>query len=247
MRARGVSEGPRYYDDGTWVELWRHRWKSSRGTISRSRRSYYEGRHLFSLDGVRANHFLQRGRLDLVLPLRGAPSSARSSTGDSRFDPDGRSTPGSPPQHRETQLPLPPQVRLSTSRGACREPPRCATWMRALYSPARACPAQSASGPEPVDTAAGRRLAIIRAWSPVGHARRCAAIVRPASRGLPHRHAAALLNDVGYRGTPRMDAGVEVVLMMPIDTSQGTIRTTGISSTPWRSSGPGVGDARVLP
>ena len=33
---------------------------------------FYEGRHLFSLDGVRANHFLQRGRVDLLLPLRGA-------------------------------------------------------------------------------------------------------------------------------------------------------------------------------
>ena len=33
---------------------------------------FYEGRHLYSLDGVRANHFLQRGRIDLLLPLRGA-------------------------------------------------------------------------------------------------------------------------------------------------------------------------------
>ena len=33
---------------------------------------FYEGRHLYSLDGVRANHFLQRGRVDLLLPLRGA-------------------------------------------------------------------------------------------------------------------------------------------------------------------------------
>jgi hypothetical protein len=32
----------------------------------------YEGRHLYSLDGIRANHFLQRLRLDLLLPLRGA-------------------------------------------------------------------------------------------------------------------------------------------------------------------------------
>ena len=32
---------------------------------------FYEGRHLYSLDGVRANHFLQRGRVDLLLPLRG--------------------------------------------------------------------------------------------------------------------------------------------------------------------------------
>ena len=31
----------------------------------------YEGRQLYSLDGVRANHYLQRGRLDLRVPLRG--------------------------------------------------------------------------------------------------------------------------------------------------------------------------------
>ena len=33
---------------------------------------FYEGRHIYSLDGVRANHFLQRARLDLMLPVRGA-------------------------------------------------------------------------------------------------------------------------------------------------------------------------------
>ncbi len=31
----------------------------------------YDARHLYSLDGVRANHFLQQLRLDLLLPVRG--------------------------------------------------------------------------------------------------------------------------------------------------------------------------------
>jgi hypothetical protein len=31
----------------------------------------YDARHLYSLDGVRANHFLQQLRLDLLVPLRG--------------------------------------------------------------------------------------------------------------------------------------------------------------------------------
>ena len=31
----------------------------------------YEARHIYSLDGVRANHFLQHARLDLLIPLRG--------------------------------------------------------------------------------------------------------------------------------------------------------------------------------
>ena len=45
-------------------------------TFSRDRRPFavvlYEGRHLYSLDGVRVNHFLQRARVDLLLPLRGS-------------------------------------------------------------------------------------------------------------------------------------------------------------------------------
>jgi hypothetical protein len=65
---QGISEGPRFYDYGPG---------STFGAIAHfSRRNrlfaavLYEGRHLYSLDGVRANHFLQRGRLDLLLPLR---------------------------------------------------------------------------------------------------------------------------------------------------------------------------------
>jgi hypothetical protein len=67
--AQGVSEGPRHYDYGPG---------SSFGAVAqllRDRRVFaaffYEGRHLYSLDGVRANHFLQRTRLDLLLPLGG--------------------------------------------------------------------------------------------------------------------------------------------------------------------------------
>ena len=67
---QGVSEGPRYYDygpGGTFGAL---------AHFSRDGRLFgavqYEGRHLYSLDGVRANHFLQRARVDLLLPLRGA-------------------------------------------------------------------------------------------------------------------------------------------------------------------------------
>ena len=67
---QGVSEGPRYYDYGPG---------SNFGVTAMFLRNdrpfttvFYEGRHLYSLDGVRANHFLQRGRIDLLLPLRGA-------------------------------------------------------------------------------------------------------------------------------------------------------------------------------
>jgi hypothetical protein len=64
---QGVSTGPRYYDYGPGANF---------GAIAQLRRGRrlvaslsYEGRHLYSLDGVRANHLLQRGRLDVVAPL----------------------------------------------------------------------------------------------------------------------------------------------------------------------------------
>jgi len=67
---QGVSEGPRFYDYGPGSDF------GVTASFSRNNRPFatlfYEGRHLYSLDGVRANHFLQRGRIDLLLPLRGA-------------------------------------------------------------------------------------------------------------------------------------------------------------------------------
>ena len=67
---QGVSEGPRYYDYGPGGNF------GVTANFFHNNRPfatlYYEGRHIYSLDGVRANHFLQRGRIDLLLPLRGA-------------------------------------------------------------------------------------------------------------------------------------------------------------------------------
>jgi hypothetical protein len=66
---QGVSEGPRYYDYGPGANF------GAMAQLLRDRHPFvvffYEGRHLYSLDGVRANHFLQRTRLDLLLPLGG--------------------------------------------------------------------------------------------------------------------------------------------------------------------------------
>jgi hypothetical protein len=66
---QGVSEGPRFYDYGPGSTF------GGNAVLSRDRRPFavffYEGRHLYSLDGVRANHLLQRARADLMLPLRG--------------------------------------------------------------------------------------------------------------------------------------------------------------------------------
>jgi hypothetical protein len=67
---QGVSEGPRYYDYGPGANF------GGNATLARQGRTLatfmYEGRHLYSLDGVRANHFLQRMRADFMVPLRGA-------------------------------------------------------------------------------------------------------------------------------------------------------------------------------
>jgi hypothetical protein len=66
---QGVSEGPRFYDYGPGSTF------GALANFSRDGRLFaallYEGRHLYSLDGIRANHFLQRGRVDLLLPLKG--------------------------------------------------------------------------------------------------------------------------------------------------------------------------------
>lgn len=67
---QGVSEGPRYYDYGPGGNF------SARVSLLHDRNQlaaiFYEGRHIYSLDGVRANHFLQHARLDLRGPIKGA-------------------------------------------------------------------------------------------------------------------------------------------------------------------------------
>jgi hypothetical protein len=68
--SESANTGPRYYDYGpggnfgVTAQL-THDTRIIAGFL-------YEGRHVYSLDGVRANHFLQRARLDLTLPVRGA-------------------------------------------------------------------------------------------------------------------------------------------------------------------------------
>jgi hypothetical protein len=64
---QGVSEGPRFYDYGPGSTF------GTRVTLARDRRPIvvfvYDAYQLYSLDGVRANHFLQQLRLDLMAPL----------------------------------------------------------------------------------------------------------------------------------------------------------------------------------
>ena len=66
---QGVSEGPRNYDYGPGSTF------GAAATFMRDGRMFaavrYESHHLYSLDGIRANHLLQQFRLDLLVPLRG--------------------------------------------------------------------------------------------------------------------------------------------------------------------------------
>jgi hypothetical protein len=66
---QGVSEGPRYYDYGPGSNF------SLSAILLRNDSPFamalYEGRQIYSLDGLRANHFLQHARLDLRVPLHG--------------------------------------------------------------------------------------------------------------------------------------------------------------------------------
>ena len=66
---QGVSEGPRFYDYGPGGNF---------GAVTQFTRGgrpiavfNYEARHIYSLDGVRVNHFLQKTRFDLLVPLKG--------------------------------------------------------------------------------------------------------------------------------------------------------------------------------
>jgi len=64
---QGVSEGPRFYDYGPGSKF------TLRALLLHDRVpfavAFYEGRQLYSLDGLRANHFLQHARLDLRVPI----------------------------------------------------------------------------------------------------------------------------------------------------------------------------------
>jgi hypothetical protein len=66
---QGVSEGPRYYDYGPGSNVGGTVFLARDGRVLSS--FTYEGHQLYSLDGVRANHFLQQLRLDVLAPIHG--------------------------------------------------------------------------------------------------------------------------------------------------------------------------------
>ena len=114
------------------------------------------------------------------------------------------------------------------------------TWVRGLcllaFTPtlafAQAAPqtssSQPAGGASNVWFTAGGAFATMR-----GDCQTC-------EEDYPYRHASAVLVDLGYRANSRMDVGAEFY-WMPIETSQGTIRTTHFDAVaqfrPWASQG----------
>ena len=66
---QGVSEGPRFYDYGPGSDFgaFAHLDYNGRSLLVFE----YTGHQLFSLDGVRANHVLQRMRTDVLVPVHG--------------------------------------------------------------------------------------------------------------------------------------------------------------------------------
>jgi hypothetical protein len=87
---------------------------------------------------------------------------------------------------------------------------------------------QPAGGPSRVWFVAGGAFATLR-----GDCQTC-------EEESPYRHSGAVLVDLGYQANPRMDVGAEIY-WMPVDTSEGTIRTTHIDAVaqfrPWASQG----------
>ena len=125
-RRQGVSEGPRYYDYGPGSKF-TLRGAPDCATVCRSSVAFYEGRQLYSLDGVRANHFLQH-----VAPRPHACRSAVRSASACRAN-TSRGTPISrTPTRTENEFRYPQfrayltwNISMRRWRFACACVPRC--------------------------------------------------------------------------------------------------------------------------
>jgi hypothetical protein len=100
--------------------------------------------------------------------------------------------------------------------------------------------AQSAPPAQPT-TAPGERTETSNLWLTAGGAfATLRADCQTCEEDLPYRHAGSVLANVGYRVNDRMDVGAEV-FWMPVDTTQGRIRTTHLDAVaqfrPWAAQG----------
>jgi len=215
---QGVSEGPRFYDYGPGANL------GATATVSRDRFPLvtlaYEGRHLYSIDGVRANHFLQRGRIDLLLPLTGPVGIGASAEYFDRrtfFQDADRTESG----YRYPQL----RAYVTWNPAAAVAPAGSLTQAAAPKPGSDAPPSSGASN---LWITGGGTFSTLR-----GDCQEC-------DEETPYRHSGGLLANLGYRVNRRMDAGAEV-LWMAVDTADGRIRSTHVDAVaqfrPWASQG----------
>jgi hypothetical protein len=211
---QGVSEGPRFYDYGPGSNF------GATTTLARNGRPLavlmYEGRHLYSLDGVRANHFLQRLRLDLLLPLRGPLGLGVSGEYFNRrtyYQDADRTVVGS---HY-------PQVRTYFTWD-----PGATSDAASPLAPVRTPDASASSTASNVWFTAGATFSTLR-----GDCQTCEV-------ESPYRHSGGFVADLGYRVNRRTDVGGEV-FWMPVDTADGHSRTTHLDAVaqfrPWASQG----------
>ena len=211
---QGVSEGPRYFDYGPGSNF------GATGTVTRNGRPFvmlaYEGRHLYSLDGVRANHFLQRTRLDFQLPLRGPLGVGASAEYFSRrtyYQDEDRTVGG---YHY-------PQLRAYFTWD-----PRGLEPVPSTPAPVRSVESPAAGPGSNVWFTAGGTFSTLR-----GDCQTC-------EEDRPYRHSGGVVANLGYRVNTRMDVGGEV-FWLPMDTEDGRVRSTHVDAVaqfrPWASQG----------
>ena len=227
---QGVSEGPRYYDYGPGSNF------GVTASFSRNNRPFADA----LLRGP--SPLLPRRRAREPLPAartRRPPAATARRVRRGRHRRVLRSTDVLPGRRRHARtLPLPAGARLlhmgavvnlsmhAWVRGLCLL--ALAPAMAFAQAAPQAPSSQPAGGASKLWFVAGGAFATLR-----GDCQTC-------EEDFPYRHSGAVLVDVGYRANPRMDVGAEVY-WMPIDTSQGTIRTTHIDAVaqfrPWASQG----------
>ena len=116
------------------------------------------------------------------------------------------------------------------------------TWVRGLclvaLAPALAFAQAAAQAPssQPAPTSGASNLWLVAGGAFATMRGDC----QTCEEDYPYHHAGGVLVDVGYRVNPRMDVGIEV-FWMPIDTSQGRVKTTHLDAVaqfrPWSSKG----------
>ena len=211
---QGVSEGPRFFDYGPGSNF------GATGALTRNGKPFlvltYEGRHLYSLDGVRANHLLQRTRLDLLLRLRGPLGLGTSAEYFSRrtyYQDENRTVVG---YHY-------PQLRAYFTWD-----PRGEEQVQSRPAPVRTPEPGLSSPGSKVWFTAGGTFSTLR-----GDCQTC-------EEDTPYRHSGGFVSNLGYRVNNRMDVGGEV-FWMPVDTEDGRVRSTHIDAVaqfrPWASQG----------